>query len=148
MMSQRAFTLVELAIVITIIGLLIGGVLKGQELLDNARMTALHRDLQSYKAGIVTFRDIYKALPGDMRNPDAYIQGCSSSPCNIAGDGNGRIGPDSGFDNENNTFWLHLARAGLVSGINLNATWGTDFFCSDCALATDAFRRADRHCLS
>lgn len=125
MINKRAFTLVELAIVMTIIGLLIGGVLKGQELLENARMTSAHSLIKATETAVVTFRDIYKALPGDILNPANVIQNCTAAPCNISGDQNGIIGVISswGVSDENHNFWVHMARAGLISGINPNSTW-------------------------
>ena len=126
MRKSYGFTLVELAIVMTIIGLLIGGVLKGQELLQNARLTSAASKMKSYSAAVLTFRDVYKALPGDIITPANWIQNCTTSPCNITGNGNGIIGGENAFNSdENATFWLHLAKAGLISGINTSATWAS-----------------------
>ncbi len=77
------FTLVELAIVMTIIGLLIGGILKGQELLENARVTATIAQVKGSTAALSTFRDIYGATPGDMSNASRRIVGCTTS-CDAA----------------------------------------------------------------
>ena len=124
--SIKAFTLVELAIVMTIIGLLIGGVLKGQELLENSRLTALGAQIKSYTSASITFRDIYKALPGDIIGPANFIQNCTTAPCNVSGDANGYVGTVNTFsDNENLRYWMHLGKAGLINGINTNATWST-----------------------
>ena len=125
------FTLVELAIVMTIIGLLIGGVLKGQELLFNARMTSTMAKGKSYGSAAITFRDIYKALPGDIISPANVIQNCTTAPCNWSGDGNGNVGvtSNSGGD-ENGSFWLHLAKANLATGINSSATWASGTYWS------------------
>ena len=81
--AQRGFTLVELAIVMTIIGLLIGGILKGQELMQNARVTATIAQVRSYEAATTTFRDSFAAIPGDMNNASTRITGCdvSCNPC-------------------------------------------------------------------
>ncbi|MCB9991587.1 MAG: prepilin-type N-terminal cleavage/methylation domain-containing protein [Rhodospirillales bacterium] len=61
---QAGFTLVELAVVMIIIGLLIGGVLKGQELIANAQITGTASAVKSIDAATTTFRDTYAALPG------------------------------------------------------------------------------------
>jgi prepilin-type N-terminal cleavage/methylation domain-containing protein len=74
--SQKGFTLVELAIVMTIIGLLIGGILKGQELMMNARITATVAQVKSYSAAVTTFKDMYQATPGDMLNAGTRLVGC------------------------------------------------------------------------
>ena len=62
--SQAGFTLVELAIVMIIIGLLIAGVLKGQELIGNARVTATVAQIKGIDAATSTFKDTYSDLPG------------------------------------------------------------------------------------
>lgn len=123
-MRYQGFTLVELAIVMTIIGLLIGGVLKGQELLESSRMTAFRSQLKAFDSGIITFRDIYKAYPGDIVNPANFIQNCTTAPCSTSGDGNGSIGTENGWHaTESHNMYLHMAKAGLISGIDSNLTW-------------------------
>ncbi len=47
--KQKGFTLVEIAIVLVIVGLLIGGVLKGQEMITNAKLKRIESD----NAGLV-----------------------------------------------------------------------------------------------
>ena len=82
---QKGFTLVELAIVMTIIGLLIGGILKGQELMQNARITSTVSQVKSYSAAVTTFKDMYQATPGDMLNAGTRLVGCpgvSGAGCN------------------------------------------------------------------
>lgn len=81
--TQKGFTLVELAIVMTIIGLLIGGVLKGQELMQNARVTSTVAQVKAYEAAVTTFRDKYDATPGDMTNANTRIPNCGTA-CNAA----------------------------------------------------------------
>ena len=61
----RGFTLIELAIVLVVIGLLLGGILKGQELIESARARNLISQMDSIKAAFFTFQDKYRALPGD-----------------------------------------------------------------------------------
>src|SRR5215510_8766093 len=62
---SKGFTLIEIAIVLVIIGLLLGGVLKGQELITGARVRNLISQQDGIKAAFFGFQDRYRALPGD-----------------------------------------------------------------------------------
>lgn len=77
--QQKGFTLVELAIVLTIIGLLIGGILKGQQLMQNSRVTATVAQIKAIEASTTSFRDFYNALPGDLKSPNTKIPECCGS---------------------------------------------------------------------
>ena len=79
--SQAGFTLVELAIVMIIIGLLIAGVLKGQELIANARVTSTVAQIKAIDAATSTFKDTYDSLPGDMTAPTTRLPNCLAAPC-------------------------------------------------------------------
>ncbi len=133
--SQKGFTLVELAIVITIIGLLIGGILKGQEMIVNARVVATVNMAKAVEAATTTFRDTYRGLPGDITGTS--IPGCDSR-CDLSGDSgrhNGIIGAPawpmtqgqigtgglsgSGTEaSETVLFWYYLAATKLIGGVN------------------------------
>lgn len=131
--TQAGFTLVELAIVMIIIGLLIGGVLKGQELIANAAVTSTVSAVKGVDAATTTFRDTYAALPGDITNATARLPNCAAVPCNNAGNGDSRIGADGDIiiapTNEMAGFWSQLSAADLLTGINPTiatptTTWG------------------------
>ena len=131
--SQAGFTLVELAIVMIIIGLLIGGILKGQELIQNAQVTATSSQVKAIESAMTTFRDSYNAVPGDMRNPNQRLPNCTAAPCNAAGDGNNRVdevavGVAQTSTNENARFWTQLAAADMIGGVDSTSTdvagWG------------------------
>lgn len=120
--AQRGFTLVELAIVLVIIGLLIAAVLKGQELIVSSRLKSTIGQIDAVRSAVNTFRDKYNALPGDY--PDAQRRigspnGITWVGCDgIAGcDGSGVIDGD-GVSGETLFFWQHLAAANLVAGID------------------------------
>ena len=63
--AQSGFTLVEIAIVLVIIGLLLGGVLKGQELIENGRVKSAAADMNGITAAYNSYLDRYRKLPGD-----------------------------------------------------------------------------------
>lgn len=112
--NRQAFTLVELSIVLVIIGLIIGGVLTGQQIIQNARVTNAINTIQAYEAQFQTYVQNYGALPGDDANASARFPG-SSIPNN--GNGSGTLdGPfDSISPNDETRFmWSHLRAAGLV----------------------------------
>ena len=110
---QHGFTLVEIAIVLVIVGLLLGGILKGRELIDGARV----RNLAGMNAGIQAayygFVDRYRQVPGDM-TAAAAASALGDATITAGGNSNGRI--DAGNWREASAVWLHLTRAGLLQG--------------------------------
>lgn len=133
MRGIKAFTLVELAISMIIIGLLIGGTIKGLEFIENSRVTSTLAQIKSYDTAITAFRDIYGAWPGDIVNPAGKIPSCTNDPCTRSGNGDNVIGFLVGssatggvltVDNQPElyTFWLHLGSANLIAGNNPTTT--------------------------
>lgn len=95
--QNKAFTLVELAIVIVIIGLLVSGVLAGQELIKQAEIRKNVKKIQEVSTAIATFYGKYNALPGDFNKPN-YLN------LTHGGNGNGILE----WDNDTRWFWPHL----------------------------------------
>ncbi|MGU9951117.1 MAG: prepilin-type N-terminal cleavage/methylation domain-containing protein [Gammaproteobacteria bacterium WSBS_2016_MAG_OTU1] len=77
--SLRGVTLVEIAIVLVIIGLLLGGILKGQELINNARIRAIADGQAGLKASWYAFIDRYRGLPGDYIQAQQHIPGAGAA---------------------------------------------------------------------
>lgn len=116
--KQHGFTLVEIAIVLVIIGLLLGGILKGQELITSARVRNLITQIDGVKSAFYGFQDRYRALPGDFAQATTQVPGDSASQ---NGNGNGEIeGPSSPTQNatvnESILVWDHLSHAGFING--------------------------------
>ena len=139
---QAGFTLVELAIVMIIIGLLIGGVLKGQQLITNAQITATVAQIKAIDAATTSFRDQYNTMPGDMLNPANRLNNCvAANNCTagaVASEGDGKINNAAGGTinfgavaaGEQLAYWSQLNLAGLITGVNPGAAgtaWGLNY---------------------
>jgi prepilin-type N-terminal cleavage/methylation domain-containing protein len=133
--KQSGFTLVEIAIVLVIIGLLLGGVLKGQEMITSSKAKSLFSDKSAFQAAYNAYADRYRAIPGD----DALASGrfsalaCGAVACSN-GNGNGAIANQTvgaqdprltatggaainaaaAGANEVYKFWQHLRAAQLI----------------------------------
>ena len=134
---RNAFSLVELSIVLVILGLLVGGILTGQSLIRAAELRSVTTDIGKYQTVMMTFRDKYLALPGDMPNAtdfwgsldagdgigsDCYTASVPDGTKTCNGTGDGQVhnveGGSGQYWNyaERFLFWQHLANAGLIEG--------------------------------
>jgi prepilin-type N-terminal cleavage/methylation domain-containing protein len=124
--NQSGFTLIEIAIVLVIIGLLLGGVLKGQELINSAKVKNLATDFKNVPIYIYGYQDKYKALPGDDAQAVTHlpvITGVTVTNGNGSGIINGfwNDGVPGSTNSGNNTsesfnFWQHIRLAGFGPG--------------------------------
>ena len=131
--KQSGFVLIEIAIVLVIVGLLLGGVLKGQELINSTRVKNLASDFKNGPVFIYGYQDKFKALPGDDLNLATHLAALPVAPvpCTMPGTaglcnpGSGII--DGGWDSssvaaETYVFWQHIRLAGFAPG---STTLGT-----------------------
>lgn len=123
--AQQGFTLVEIAIVLVIIGLLVGGVMVGKDLISGGEVAKQAAQISQYKTAVSSFRDKYNGLPGDLTAATANrFQMITRSGTAGHGDGNGFI--EGCAYNARNAgcetllFWTDLSFAGLISP-SLNA---------------------------
>ncbi|RLA10528.1 MAG: prepilin-type cleavage/methylation domain-containing protein, partial [Gammaproteobacteria bacterium] len=138
---QAGFTLVEIAIVLVIVGLLIGGVLKGQEMITNAKLKRVESDNAGILAALYSYQDRYLQLPGDDNNAGTRFTVYVDASLPLAsGDGDGVI--DGAWDatpagsglwaatatQESTKFFAHLRAAGLIAGGALADTRPTNAF--------------------
>jgi len=132
MQQNKGFTLVEIAIVLVIVGLLIGGVLKGQEMITNAKLKRIESDNAGIAAAMFSYQDRYLQLPGDDSDAASRFDVYSGeTAANINGNGGGTV--EGAWDANNGTsivaaslesekFWGHLRAAGLVAGGGMDTT--------------------------
>jgi prepilin-type N-terminal cleavage/methylation domain-containing protein len=113
--KQIGYTLIEIAIVLVILGLLVGAVLKADELVTNTRVRNLISQQDEIRAAYFGFLERYRALPGDYGAATTNITGISTAACNGGnGNGNGNIDP-AAPGNEMVLVWEHLSKAGLIN---------------------------------
>jgi prepilin-type N-terminal cleavage/methylation domain-containing protein len=124
--KQQGFTLVEIAIVLVIIGLLLGGILKGQEMITQAKIKNVIADFSGISAAYHGYVDRYKKIPGDdpCAGGTVTLGNCGTTTgrwtAATAGTGNGIVAGKYNSltaTDESRLWWDHLRRAGFVSGV-------------------------------
>ena len=110
--NQKGFTLVEIAIVLVIIGLLLGGILKGQEMIVQAKIKNAITDFSGVSAAYFGYQDRYRATPGDDGQATRWTGAVSGDNNRVlTGLYNSTVDTD-----ESRMWWDHLRRSGFVSG--------------------------------
>jgi hypothetical protein len=119
--KQQGSQLIETSIVLAIIALIFGAVIKGQEMINNARVKNLMADFRIVPVYLNSYEDQFRALPGDDAHAASHVAGATScttgtATCNL---GNGIIDGnwnDTTIASESYLFWQHIRIAGIASG--------------------------------
>jgi prepilin-type N-terminal cleavage/methylation domain-containing protein len=117
MKRQSGFTLVEIAIVLVIVGLLLAGIIQGSALINSGTAKNLANELKTIPVYVYQYQDKFRALPGDDANANNHVGGSNATTGGTIG--NGRI--EGSWNSTTNTdesflFWEHIRRAGLAAG--------------------------------
>lgn len=126
--KQSGFTLVEIAIVLVIIGLLLGGVLKGQELINSAKVKNMVNDFRTVSSLVYSYQDRFKAFPGDQTQAqldNSFGAGVATAATTTASLGNARLDGDwnsTSTADETFVMWQHVRLANLATGSTTIAT--------------------------
>jgi prepilin-type N-terminal cleavage/methylation domain-containing protein len=113
--KQQGFTIVEMSVVIVLIGLLIGALMKGKEMIRATKVRATISELTNVKKAALRFRQKYGTMPGDFNRATTELVNCieASTSC-YSGDNNGKVEPPvgAGAVDEEEQFWKHLFYGG------------------------------------
>ena len=137
---RAGFTLVELALVIVILGLIVGGVVVGQDLIRASEVRSIVEDFRRYTSAISTFRDKYLQIPGDIDNATSFWgkdntncpthsgTAATNGTCNGDADGLFDVAAAASGTGEEFQFWRHLALSGIIAGnfTGLSGSGGTN----------------------
>jgi hypothetical protein len=124
--------LIEIAIVLVIIGLLLGGVIKGQELINNAKVKGYAAEFRNIPVMLYAYQDKFRALPGDDSQVVNHLPAATLAMTPAGTVGNGVI--NGAWDTTTNTdetclFWQHVRLAGLAPGsAAVDCSAGSDYW--------------------
>ena len=118
--------MVELAMVLVVIGILMGGVLKGMEMITNTKLKKMQAQQAGTIAAMNLYYDRYTQYPGDDPAATSHFTALNGKP-EYNGDGDGFIGTGDDWDMDESApfvageqetlkFWSHLRAAGFVEG--------------------------------
>ena len=120
--GSKGFTLIEIAVVLVVIGLLLGGILKGQELINNTKVKGFATDFLNVPILLHAYEDKFRALPGDDARVASHLPGATvaSTPAGMLGNNiiNGAWDTTVNTD-ETCLFWQHVRLAGLATGTTI-----------------------------
>ncbi len=142
--NRKGFTLVEMSIVIVIIGLVVGGVIAGRDLIEAAQLRKVVSEQEEFTMAVMAFKLKYNAIPGDMTNATQFWgtdASCPNTPINTTrktatcnGDGNGQLGVYSAVSTnwrEGFRLWQQLANERLIEG-QFTGTPGNSTYSGNC----------------
>ncbi len=141
--SRQAFTLIEMSVVLVIIGLIVGGIMVGREIVHASEINSILADATRIRTAMMTFQLKYKALPGDMPNATSYwgaATGCpdgTNGTCNGNGDSNIDTGTWWTSNSEFYRFWQHLSLSGMMPGNYTGVTNSTSAASSAVIIGTN-----------
>ncbi len=160
--KEKGFSLVEMAVVLTIVGVVIAGVLSIGEMISNAEVTQSISSLENYKSATASFRTKYKSLPGDMIDATTRVNNCDGGNNCEDGDGNSIIGDNNAFRTtlsggptdandikERWLFWKHLAMNDMIEDISISddgTEEGTPFLAIGAVIAIGSSGGANSNC--
>ncbi|MEO0347964.1 MAG: prepilin-type N-terminal cleavage/methylation domain-containing protein, partial [Pseudomonadota bacterium] len=123
--TKSGFTVMELSIVMTVLGLIFYAVLSGQDLIDSAKIQQQIAQIKDVETAYNSFYTKYGGLPGDIFHSKAVKMGLSNSGAFAGafghGNGNGWITSAHAYQipqhppGEGVGFWLHFYESGLMT---------------------------------
>lgn len=128
--KNAGFTLTQLTVLLLIIGFSLAAVLKGRELINNARVKSFAKDFRNIPVFIYAYQERFHAVPGDDQQADVHVKGVkATTPAGTLGNGqiNGAWNTSTNTD-ESCLFWAHIRLANMASGATIAACDSPGFY--------------------